>query len=109
MDLFEKKLVKGEPPTEGLTFAEKKTAYGFSSKPVNGKTDQWILKMKALSDREITVSKDEKGAWVARTRIGSEQNAVLRAVHVEMKKQVIPAVKHIEIFGARGAHELKRA
>jgi hypothetical protein len=99
--MFEK---KGEP-TEGLTFAEKKTAYGFTCKP-NG-TGEWALKMKALSDREITISCVD-GAWVAKTRIGQVQDATLRAVHVEMKKQMIPAVKHIEIFGIHGAYELKK-
>jgi hypothetical protein len=106
--MFEKKAVAGEAPTEGLTFAEKKTAYGFSSKPVSGRKNEWVLKMKALSDREIIVSQDESGMWVARTRIGGAQNAILRAVHVEMKKQLIPAVKHIEILGAGGAYELKK-
>jgi hypothetical protein len=98
--MFEK---KGEP-TEGLTFAEKKTAYGFTCKP---SSNVWTLKMKALSDRAIAVV-CEDGVWSARTRIGDNPDEILRAVHVEMKKQLIPAVKHIEIFGANGAYELKK-
>jgi chemotaxis protein histidine kinase CheA len=100
--MFEK---KGEP-TEGLTFAERNTAYGYTCKPSETKSEEWGLKMKALSDREIIVS-CTNGTWVARTQIGDERNAVLRAVHVEMKDSFIPAVKHIEIFGADGAYELK--
>jgi hypothetical protein len=103
--MFEK---KGEP-TEGLTFAEKQTAYGYKAKPVKGQGFQWTLEMSALSDRKLSV-KFSDNVWTCTTRIDGVENVGIRAVHVEMKKNTMfPAVDYIEIFGLGGAYERKKA
>jgi hypothetical protein len=101
---------KGDPaPTEGLTYAEKKTAYGFKCKPIEGQSSQWTLEMTALNDRRLFISY-EGGVWIARTRINGVERVQLYAVHVEMKKSTfLPAVDYIEIFGEGGAYERKQA
>ena len=50
--MFEKAKGDAPAPTEGLTYAEKKTAYGYKCKPVPGQAGQWTLEMTALSDRK---------------------------------------------------------
>ena len=99
---------KAGAPTEGLTYAEKKTAYGYKCKPVPGQVSEWTLEMTALSDRKIFVS-ETNGVWQAATRIGDAERAQLLAVHVEMKQTFIPSVNYIEIFGTGGAYEKKAA
>jgi hypothetical protein len=103
--MFEK---KGEP-TEGLTFAEKQTAYGYKAKPVKDQGFQWTLDMTALSDRKLKVKLSDN-VWTCTTRIDGVEDVQLRAVHVEMKKNTfMPAVDYIEIFGVGGAYERKKA
>ena len=67
---------KAGAPTEGLTYAEKKTAYGYKCKPVPGQVSEWTLEMTALSDRKIFVS-ETNGVWQAATRIGDAERARL--------------------------------
>jgi hypothetical protein len=101
---------KGDPaPTEGLTYAEKKTAYGYKCKPLEGQANQWTLEMTALSDRKLFVSFTD-GVWICRSTIDGAEGVILYAVHVEMKKNTyLPAVDYIEIFGENGAYERKKA
>jgi hypothetical protein len=114
---------KNGAPTERLTYAEKKTAYGYKAKLLEGMTDQWCLELSALTDRKLFISY-ERGAvlegrsvdsssgnmapeWIVRTRINGVEGVRLLAVHVEMKKSFIPGVEYIEIIGEAGAYERK--
>jgi hypothetical protein len=82
-------------PTEGLTFTERKVAFGFTARVVSTPAAgclEWAVDMAALADRTLTVklykfdsSIDSaqggvtSGVWICTTRIDGVEGTILRA------------------------------
>ena len=104
-------------PTEGLSYSEKRNAFGFKCKAKG--MGAWALQMNVLKDRRITVTSPRMereisgDRWCARTRINGVDDVELLAVHVQMQEGqasgLLPdAVEYVELFGAGLQYELKR-
>jgi hypothetical protein len=84
--------------TEGLTSLEKKSAYGVSV--VSATKDKVVFNLKALEDRKIEVTYDEKGKKSVALMPINGQPAELESVYINATPgKLIPKVLNIDITG----------
>ena len=87
-------------PSEGLNMIERNTAYGMTTKPMEGKEGHYHVTLTALKDRILDLHVHSDGTVVGKANINGQEDCIVERVFVQSKSSWgLPKVEYIEIHG----------
>ena len=81
--------------TEGLTFLDRKMAFGV--KVISAEKDEALVYLTAYKDLNIRICK-HKGKWVGIVKLHGHE-MILQKMYAQMKQSIYPRCEYVEIHG----------